>query len=256
MRSRFIRGFAVLALLVGVVAVLTPSSDAASKGVSCRNPRFVTTNPNGMWSSRGYVVHNNMWNVGGYNVKERLAACSPSNWSVVATANNATHDGAVKTYPNVHRDFHNWNTGHEPKLSAFHTITSTFAARTPNVGIYDEAYDIWLNGVPGNREVMIWTNNFHQFPAGSRVASGVMLSGLKWRVYASSDNSIISFVPQHRLTHGTIRIKSHLDWLVRHGRVQRGSTLGQICFGFEIVSTGGHPARFKVDKFSVSTTRR
>ena len=26
--------------------------------------------------------------------------------------------------------------------------------------------------------------------------------------------------------------------------------------GFEIVSTGGNPAKFKVDNFSVSTTRR
>jgi hypothetical protein len=47
-----------------------------------------------------------------------------------------------------------------------------------------------------------------------------------------------------------------LTWLVHHGLVQRGSTVGQVCFGFEIVSTNGSPARFKVDRFSISSSRR
>ncbi len=47
-----------------------------------------------------------------------------------------------------------------------------------------------------------------------------------------------------------------LTWLVSKGRVPAGSTLGQICFGFEIVSTGGEAATFKVNDFSVSSSRR
>ena len=31
----------------------------------------------------------------------------------------------MKTYPNVHRDFHNWDTGQEPRLSSFKRIRST-----------------------------------------------------------------------------------------------------------------------------------
>ena len=46
-----------------------------------------------------------------------------------------------------------------------------------------------------------------------------------------------------------------LSWLVAHGRVSGNATLGQICFGFEVVSTDGAPATFKVKDFSVSTTR-
>jgi hypothetical protein len=157
----------------------------------------------------------------------------------------------VKTYPNVHRDFHNWDTGQEPRLSSFSRIRSTFAARTPHVGIYDAAYDIWINGVPGEHEVMIWTDNFHQVPAGSPVATR-RFSGHRWKVWATDNNGYIAFVPAHPLTHGRLNLKKMLDWLVARGRLSQDDTLGQICFGFEIVSTGGSPATFKVNDFSLS----
>ena len=248
----------ILILLAAMVAALIVplGASAPASASTCSDPVWVTSSTNGMRSFGSYVVHNNMWNASGYNVRETLSACSYKNWRVVATANNRSGDGAVKTYPNVHKDYHNWNTGHEPRLSSFATIRSSWAARTPRVGIYNAAYDIWLNGVPGNREVMIWTDNYRQTPAGRVVARNVHLSGRTWKVYATGDNSILTFLPATRLTHGTIRIKQHLNWLVSHGRVGSRATLGQICFGFEIVSTGGNPAKFKVDNFSVSTTRR
>jgi hypothetical protein len=36
----------------------------------------------------------------------------------------------------------------------------------------------------------------------------------------------------------------------------QGSTVGQICFGYEIVSTGGTAHRFKIDRFSISASRK
>lgn len=243
--------------LGGLLALmLVPgSAGASSRSHECRNPRFSTSDTNGMWSDRGYIVHNNMWNVSGYDVAETLAACSYRNWSVQATADDSRRDGAVKTYPNVHKDFHNWETGAEPRLSSFGRIRSSFAARTPHVGIYNAAYDIWLNGVPGEHEVMIWTDNFRQVPAGSRIAR-VRLSGQMWRIFATDDNGYIAFVPNKRLARGNLRLKQMLNWLVRRGRLERNVTLGQICFGFEIVSTGGSPADFEVSDFSVATKRR
>jgi hypothetical protein len=197
-----------------------------------------------------------MWNVSGYNVTETLRACSFRNWYVDAKADNRSGDGAVKTYPNVHVDYHNWSTGAEPRLDQFSKIRSTFAARTPRVGIYNAAYDVWLNGVPGDHEVMIWTDNYRQVPAGSQVAKGLQFSNRSWKVYATANNSIISFVPNKRLTQGSIGIKARLDWLVKRGMIPADATLGQICFGFEIVSTEGSFARFKVDDFSVTTARK
>ncbi|GAB7007660.1 hypothetical protein JCM18899A_51350 [Nocardioides sp. AN3] len=246
---------ALSALLVGLLLPLGAVSPARAS--SCTNARYVTSAPDGMWNNRGYWVHNNMWNASGYRVSQTLSACSFRNWQVTATADNSRGDGAVKTYPNVHRDFHNWSTGHEPRLSSFSRIRSSWAARTPHVGIYDAAYDIWLNGVPGEHEVMIWTENFHQVPSGSGASHIATRSfnGHRWKVWATRDNRYIAFVPTRRLTHGTVNIKGMLSFLVSRGRLPKTVTLGAIDYGFEVVSTGGRPATFKVDSFSLSTKR-
>ncbi|HEX6351411.1 GH12 family glycosyl hydrolase domain-containing protein [Actinophytocola sp.] len=219
---------------------------------TCTNPAFVTSRSDDGWSDGGYYVHNNEWNASGYNVTQSLAACSYRNWSVTATADNNNGDGAVKTYPNVHKDYHDWGTGKEPLLSSFSTITSRFAATSPHVGIYNVAYDIWLNGVPGNREIMIWTDNYRQVPAGSKVASGLSFSGTTWDLYATSGNGYLAFVPAQPMTSGTLDLKAFLDYLVSNGRVPSNSTLGQICFGVEVVSTDGKPATFQFTDFSIS----
>jgi hypothetical protein len=245
---------ALLTALSALAALVVPIAAAPSaQAVACVHPKFVTSDPNGLWEQGGYWVHNNMWNASSYDISETLRACSHGNWSVRVTADNSTGDGAVKTYPNVHRDFDSGNG--EPRLSSFTRISSTWAARTPGVGIYNAAYDIWLNGVPGDNEVMIWTDNLRQVPAGDVVARGLSFGGNRWRLWATDDNGYIAFVASHRLTHGTVPIRKMLSYLVAHGRISQDSTLGQICYGFEVVSTDGAPAKFKVNAFSVSTAR-
>ena len=209
-----------------------------------------------MYSDGGYIVHNNMWNTGGYRVSETVEVCSYRSWNVIATADNSAGDGAVKTYPNVHKDYHNWSTGYEPPLSNYPVLSSSFAAAGPNTGIYNIAYDIWLNGVgnggSSNREVMIWTDNQAQRPAGSVVASGLSLGGKTWTLWASSGNSILTFVPSADMSSGTVNIRAMLDYLLSHGRVPSNSTLGQICYGVEVVSTNGSPGTFHFTGFSVT----
>lgn len=220
--------------------------------VTCTDPAFSTSTSDDGWSDGEYYVHNNMWNADGYTVSQSLAACSHQNWSVTVTADDSAGDGAVKTYPNVHKDYHDWGTGKEPLLSAYPTLTSTFAATAPRTGVYNVAYDIWLNGVPGNNEVMIWTENRGQTPAGDRVATGLSFSGTTWDLYATDDNSYLAFVPAQPLTRGTLDLKAFLDYLVAKGRVPANSTLGQICYGVEVVSTDGKPATFQFTDFSIT----
>jgi glycosyl hydrolase family 12 len=234
----------------------------AALGLVVAAPAYAATwsssKPDAMWSNNGYILHNNMWNADGYNVSQTMYANSYKDWRVTAKANNASGDGAVKTYPNVHRDYHNWSTGKEPRLSAFKSIKSSFAARTPHVGIYNTAFDIWLNGVAdGNStEVMVWTDNYRQVPAGSVVAKDLSFSGHTWKLYATKDNSYLAFKPSSRITHDTINLKAMLKYLASKSRIPSRSTLGQICYGFEIVSTGGDRRTFKVDDFSVSSPKR
>ena len=54
----------------------------------------------------GYYVHNNMWNRSKYpSITETLQACSHASWNVTATMDDSAHNGEVKTYPNVHKDY-------------------------------------------------------------------------------------------------------------------------------------------------------
>src|SRR5690349_2176163 len=99
------------------------------------DPLFMTSDPNGGWTHSGYYVHNNMWNSGKYSpCTQTLYAWSHDKWHVVARMNNKTGDGAVKTYPNVHRDYRN------VPIDSFDSITSNFAETSPHVGTYNVAF--------------------------------------------------------------------------------------------------------------------
>jgi hypothetical protein len=51
---------------------------------------------------------------------------------------------------------------------------------------------------------------------------------------------------------GTVNIRAMLDYLISDGRVPANSTLGQICYGVEIVSTNGAPGTFRFNGFSLT----
>ena len=55
-----------------------------------------------------------------------------------------------------------------------------------------------------------------------------------------------------RLTSGTIDLKAMLNYLVAQGRVASNATVDQICYGVEIVDTGGAPATWKFTDFSIT----
>jgi len=215
--------------------------------LKCTNPVFVTSDPNGGWSDGGYYVHNNMWNSSAGLGPETLYACSYNNWYVVSDQTN--NAGAVKTYPNVHKDYSN------VPISSFNTITSTFAASSPHVGVYDVAYDIWTNGVATNdsTEFMIWTENYNQVPAGSQVAN-VTFGDRAYDVWKTSDSSYIAFVPAVVFTSGTVDLLGIFNWAISKGWLPANSTLGQICFGVEIVATDGADATFQFTGFSITSS--
>jgi hypothetical protein len=214
---------------------------------SCRNPEFTTSQQFGIWQDGNYFVYNNMWNSSGYSVTQTLYACSSSNWYVVANMNNDSGNGAVKTYPNVQENFN------EKPIGSFKSITSTFAETDPHAGIYEDAYDMWLNGVgsSGSTEVMIWTNNFHQVPGGSQVTT-VSLDGRSYQVWKSG--SYIAFVAGANFTSGTMNLLEFYDWIIQQGWIPASSTLGQIDYGAELVSTGGSPATFTFNNFSIAAS--
>jgi hypothetical protein len=201
-----------------------------------------------MWDQSPYFVANDAWNASHYSVTQTIYACSYSDWYVTATMNNDSGDGAVKTYPNSHRDFDN-----SPRIDSFHSITSTFAETGPGSGIYEDAYDIWLNGIAssGSTEVMIWTDNHGQTPAGS-VAGAASFDGRDYTVWRSG--SYFAFVANSNYGSGTVNLLAVFDWLIGKGWLTASSTLGQVGYGVELVSTDNMPRTFSFAGFSVSAS--
>lgn len=228
----------------------TGAGQASSSGsASCAHPQYVTSDPDGMWNLSPYFVANDMWNVSGYNVSQKLYGCSYSDWYVTATMDNSKGDGAVKTFPNSHRDFDN-----SPQISSFKSITSTFADSSPGSGTYEDAYDIWLNGIGGNgaTEVMIWTNNHGQTPAGTTQGT-VTIGGRSYAVWKTAGN-YIAFVASANFTSGSVDLHAFFTWLMSKGWIASSATLAQVDYGVELVSTNGVPATFTFSNFSVNAS--
>ena len=221
---------------------------SGSGSAACAKPQYVTSDPQGMWNLDPYFVFNNMWGVNGYNVSQTLYACSYSNWYVVATMDNSKGDGAVKTYPNSHRDFQN-----EPQINSFKSITSTFAETSPHTGIYEDAYDIWINGVAGSNstEVMIWNDNQKQVPSGSPQGTATF-DGRSYTVWKA--DGYVAFVANSNFSSGTMNLLAFFQWMMSKGWIPSNSTLGQVDYGVELVSTNGVPQTFTFSNFTVSAS--
>ncbi len=226
-----------------------PTSSGGAGSGTCAHPSYVTSQQLGMWNLAPYFVYNDMWGVSGYSVTQTLYACSYSNWYVVADMNNDSGNGAVKTYPNSHRDFDN-----EPVITSLHSVVSTFAETSPGTGIYEDAYDIWLNGIAssGSTEVMIWTENHGQVPSGA-VQGTATIDGRSWTVWKTSGN-YIAFVANSNFTSGTMDLLAFFQWIMAKSWIPSSSTLGQVDYGAELVSTNGVPATFTFSNFSVNAS--
>jgi hypothetical protein len=217
---------------------------------SCTNAPHVLpldpSNPQDGITLGSFYVDTDTWNAASYQVTQTMYVCNYNSWYVVAKMDNATGDGAVKTYPNVHQDF-----GSAPALSSFSAISSSFAHAGPHVGIYEFAYDIWLNGVAssGSTEVMIWTDNFNQVPSGS-VQETVSFDGQSYQVYKSG--SYIAFVETTNVTSGSLNLLEFFNHIISKGWIPSTSTLGAIDYGVELVSTNGMDATFSVNDFSLT----
>jgi Glycosyl hydrolase family 12 len=188
-----------------------------------------------------------MWGISGYSVSQTIYACSYGNWYVTADMNNNNGDGHVKTYPNSQRDFNN------TAISSLNSVTSTFAETSPGNGIYEDAYDIWLNGLAtsGSTEVMIWTQNNGQRPSGSVVGS-VTVGGHSFTVWKSG--SYIAFVANSNFTSGTMNLLAFFQYIISKGWIPSSSTLSQVCYGVELVSTNNAPATFTFGNYSVNAS--
>lgn len=175
----------------------------------------------------------------------------------VSRARIARGNTIVLAYPSVQRVLTLSDNSPAP-IRGFERIRSTFRQSMLAAGDFEAAYDIWLNA--WNTEVMIWTDNHGQRPAGSPVASTV-LAGQRWTLWASSGSSggypsgPFSFVLQHNERAGTALILLALDWLMSHRYIPSESAINDVEFGWEICSTNGRLESFQVKSYTLYLRR-
>jgi Glycosyl hydrolase family 12 len=227
-------------------AATAPPSTAAGLG-ACTDPTFTTSSDFGSENLGPYTVSNNMWNAGGGGITQTLSACSAGDWFV--TADVAEDGGGVKTYPNSRYNF-----ADPPEISSLGSVTSTFGSTSPDNGDFEDAYDIWLNGAAGagGDEVMIWTDNHGETPAGSPVATATF-DGQSYTVWQDA-NGPVTFVSDANASAGDLNLLQFFQWLTSNGYEPANSQLYQVDYGVEIATTNGAQETFGFNNFSVSSS--
>lgn len=220
-----------LALVTGVGAGV---GNAANAAVWSSSAQYAS------WSSNGYTLGNDVWGSGAG--PQTIWANSSSNWGVWSQQ-PATN--GVKSYPHAEYDFNR-------SLSAIGRISSSFNVSVPGSGVYNTAYDIWLNNYA--YEVMLWMNEKSAGPLGS-YSQTVSVGGYTWRLYSGSNgsNTVYSFVNTGQSSSGTVDVLAALNWLQHNGWFGGSTaTLGNVQFGWEISSTGNTGTNFTTNSYSVS----
>jgi hypothetical protein len=238
------------------------SSSAAEGGAApaCTSAAaaFATSDAQGQWSNGGYFLRNDAWNSDAG--PQTMTACSYKSWNVVANEPSTTD---VKSYPDVQMDFQKSGAsdGTGVPISSYGSIKSTFAETSPHVGIYEDAYDIFVNSNtlvgPGTTEIMIWVDNYKQAPAGNKVSSAVQIDNRAYDVYYDADNGngghYVAFVANTNFASGTVDILAFLDYVIQQNWIPAAAPLNQIGFGVEICETNGAAATFEFSDFSITT---
>jgi len=186
-----------------------------------------------------------MWNNydGG---RYEMHVCNYNSWYEIV---NQPHpgDNGVQAYPNVHKDYDD-----EPLANI---QSADFAGMGPRCAgcIYDVAFDIWINNGFDN-ELMIWTENWGQRPAGNQVGTTI-IGGHTFQVWksggASSPGGIFTYVAVPSWPSGTMPLQAFFQDVQHRGWIPANSTTWQVDFGVETVSTESNPERFDFTNFAI-----
>ncbi|GAA2795473.1 GH12 family glycosyl hydrolase domain-containing protein [Kribbella solani] len=222
-----------------------PSTPAVTK--SCTKPDWVTTATDNVGEGRTYgqyYLHNNMWN--NHNGTYTMSVCDYDNWYEDVTQPKPD-DLGVQAYPNVHKDYD------DTPLAKIRS--ADFGATAPNCDgcIYNVAFDIWINEGFEN-ELMIWTQNSNQTPAGSNLGV-TTIGGQQYEVWktdgANTPGGIFTYKSVHPQTAGTMPLQEFFKDLEARKWIPAKSTTWQVDFGVEVVSTGNTRQRFTFTDFAI-----
>lgn len=239
-------------------------------------------------SNQAEYVEQDEWGIGGTPwASQLLQANSGSDWQVTVNVGDTNNTGAVVTYPDVQDTV--TNTSNDPvPFTDYTSLTSTYDSSLPsNPGAdddYEAAYDMWLgddstaSGDYGDyaQEVMVWTHNYNQTPAGSDTgqtwtdpSTGDVYEIWSTNTAVAGDESLVTFVNtansssvphnghESGVTSGTDSGSINLLALFQfmqadHLTAETG--INQIDYGFEVCDTTGQNATFSVSGYTLNAT--
>jgi Glycosyl hydrolase family 12 len=200
-----------------------------------------------------YQILNDVWNP--ISISQTLYTCNFDSFYVDANV----HDkgGAVQSYPSSQYTFTK-----PVAIDMFSSLSSEYRFSNPPSGvglIYEAAYDIWIDGYGGNdhTELMIWTYNHGQRPAGRQLPGTVDMGGQTFSVWEGGaigqGGDIVTFEPTDNTTSGKVNLLSFLDYTADKGWMKSGlsTPLWQVDFGAELCATKGL-TRFDFTYFDVT----
>lgn len=241
----------IAAALAAIGAVGASAAGQAPAGPTAGQASACTTSAQyGTCLYPPYRVNQDMWNPGPGS-KQTLTATSAGHWRV-STYQPA--GAAVRSYPNVSE-----NLG--KPISDYSTVQATFAETMPAGADAEAAFDVWVNGAPstsgatGMIEVMIWTENHGNTPAGTKTTT-VTISGQTFAVWECRTSTCVghpyyAFVLSRNESSGRVHILTTLQWLTQHGLIPASDPLTRVDYGWEIRNTGGATRTFAVTSYSL-----
>lgn len=180
----------------------TPTVPTTPTGGTVISSQYGTTT-----LGNAYVVQNNAWN----NPGGQAITVSQTGFTITTENGSAPTNGAPLGYPSIYTGWH-YGTGSPGtilpiQLGQIQTATSSISYTYPTSGVYDAAYDIWLNPTPittgvNQQEVMIWFNHTGPIQPVGSVVGNATIDGQNFAVWKGSNgqNNVVSYVANSPIT--------------------------------------------------------
>jgi hypothetical protein len=203
-----------------------------------------------------YYIYDNQWNSSKYTGQytECLYFCDYNYFYLIINMNNDQNNGECKTYPAIQRNFNP-----AQSVNALTSLTADFAESSPHSSgsIYEATFDMWLWGNSAANtnkcEVMIWNDNWHQSPGGTQTTN-VTIDGITYQRWFGSgtDQNYMVYLPTTAFYSKTgYNILNIYKDAISKGWIPASPYIGQICFGFEMVSTNHRNECFLVSNYEL-----
>ena len=185
-------GTLVAALVASGYTVGTPVAKAAT-GPIC--DQFGST------TQENYTIMNNRW---GTSATQCINVTS--NGFQITRQDGVSTGGPPVSYPAIYIGCHysscSPNTNLPKQISTIGSADTSVSVSYPGSGVYDAAYDIWLNADTNvsdvqDTEIMIWLNHTGSIqPVGSNTGATFTSGGRSWAVWTgwNGSNNVVSYV--------------------------------------------------------------